>query len=88
MITTPGVGLPQRYRPLVQYLAALPTDQASARLSFTQIEALIGGPLAATARAMANYWTQQTGKQWAPLGFTAKLDRRDGGSVVFTRVQS
>lgn len=85
MTTTSVVGQPQRYRPLVQYLAALPADQARVRLSVAAIEALIGGPLPVSARATPNYWRYSLARQWAPLGFTADLDRRDGGSVTFTR---
>jgi hypothetical protein len=44
----PGRGAPPKYQPLAAYLAALTV--AAVRLTFPEIEAIIGAPLPVTAR--------------------------------------
>jgi hypothetical protein len=74
----------KKYPRLARYLEALPADQASVRLSFAELEGILGGPLSLSAR-QAPYWSYVLARHWRPLGFTAKLDRLDGAAVTFTR---
>lgn len=47
-------GIPSRYQPLVDHLAAATGDEVV--LTFARIEALIGGPVPISARVHAGYW--------------------------------
>ena len=82
----PPRGQPSKFAPLNRYLAQLPADQATVRLTFAEIEALIGAPLSLTARTTQDAWTLHpvARHNWLPHGFRASLERR-AGAVTFTR---
>jgi hypothetical protein len=75
-----------KYQPLVEWLQALPLEQAEAQVSLAEIEALIGQPLPATA-STRGFWTGggRPGELWARAGFHARLGYRTK-VVTFTRV--
>lgn len=77
--------MPGRYAPLLAYLAALPPDAPSVRLTFAEIEAIIGAPLAASASSPGFWTSSYTAHQyWRRHGWNAKLHHADR-AVVFTR---
>jgi hypothetical protein len=80
---------PHKYQTLLNWLEALPEDQPSARLSFAELEHILSAPLAANARVATGYWAGSATAQrnWLRVGFSARLNPRDGGSVTFTRLQ-
>ena len=82
----PSNGQPSKYEPLYRYLAQLPADQATVRLTFAEIEALLGVPLSATAQTKHEYWTINimARRNWHRHGFTARLDRVER-AIDFTR---
>jgi hypothetical protein len=47
---------PSTYRPLADYLAALPAETATVTLTISEIEAIIGAPVPRAART-APFWT-------------------------------
>ena len=52
------------YLPLVDYLGALPLEQASVTLTFTELEELVG-PLSLTARTSQSFWNAIVrGRAW------------------------
>lgn len=79
--------MPGRHRhgtALMDALAALPHDHGSRRLTFAEIETLLGGPLPAIAH-LAAFWMHSStahtnGRR---RGVAARLDR--GPAVTFTR---
>jgi len=71
----PPTGQPSKYAPITRYLAQLPAGRRSVRLTFAEIETLIGGPLSATAQTNQSYWTTT---------ITARLDRVER-AIAFTR---
>ena len=77
-----------RYRPLLDLLAATEADQLT--LTFTEIEAMIGMPLAPSARQSASVWTKADRgyvRQWRAMGWSAHPDTR-AGRVEWRRVDS
>jgi len=74
------------YRPLNDYLAALPVDQVTVCLSLTEIEALLATPLSVSARTVTFFWTSSSValRNWRRSGFSGRLDRANG-AVTFTR---
>jgi len=79
-------GLRGMYRPLNDYLAALPVDQVAVRLTLAEIEALLATPLCASARTGYRFWFSSSVAQrnWRRAGFSGRLDRASG-AVTFTR---
>jgi hypothetical protein len=78
-----------KYQPLVDWLQALPADQQNARLSFAEIEALIGERLPVSARTTGTFWIghRMAEQNWRRVGFRARVDRHDATAVTFTRVE-
>ena len=82
-----------RYRPLADHLAALPPDVAAVTLPLSAIEALIGGPLPASART-SNWWTnsptQHAARLWLAVGWrvTGREMRRLPATVTFARIDA
>jgi hypothetical protein len=79
-------GRARKYEPLNRYLEQLPACQTSVRLTFAEIEAVIGAPLPVSARTVRSYWVDHTMARlnWRRRGFRAELDRASG-AVTFTR---
>jgi hypothetical protein len=77
---------PSRYAPLVAYIAACPS--APVRLTFAEIEAILGRPLAVSAQVAPHFWrdahTQRFVADLRALGWEAHLDIR-GRAVEFRR---
>jgi hypothetical protein len=75
----------RKYGPLNRYLEALPAEQQSVTLTFAALEALLGGPLPATAQ-QTTFWARgsMARRNWQFSGFTALLDRVRH-RVIFTR---
>ncbi len=75
----------RKYLPLNRYLENLEPDQATATLTFTEIEEMLGSVLPPSAR-LAHYWAGSSVARynWERSGFAARLDRL-GRLVVFTR---
>jgi hypothetical protein len=75
------------YVPLLDYLATLPPELASARLPFAELERLLGRPLPLSARIMAWYWAGSlvARRNWQAAGWMARLDHARG-AVTFTRL--
>ena len=79
-------GRPSRYDGLQRWLAALPTEQQEASLTFAEIETIIGGALPATAGSTAFWAGSFVSKQyWRSAGFAARLHRRPP-TVEFRRL--
>jgi hypothetical protein len=78
----------RKYQPLVEWLQALPASQQHATLSLTAIAQLIGHSLPPSARSHGYWGGHSTRLYWHPIGFQARFSRADGGSVIFTRVQT
>jgi hypothetical protein len=77
-----------RYQPLVDDLAT--RDERAVVLTFPEIEAMIGVPLAVSASVETDYWSDRRHEHvrgWEALGWRARLDRRNG-RVQFTREES
>jgi hypothetical protein len=76
---------PRKYLPLNRYLDALAPEQGSVRLSFAQLEEILGAALPPSAW-LAHYWAGSTVARynWERCGFAARLDRLDR-LVEFTR---
>jgi hypothetical protein len=76
-----------RYRPLLQHLAVLPSEQRACVLSFAELAAILGSPLAVSARLNGWYWTAGpvARANWIRDGWDARLDRGDR-AVTFTRL--
>jgi hypothetical protein len=74
--------------PLTAWLAALPPDQESADLAFSEIEAIIGERLPPSALD-PRYWSHSpaTVSYWQRAGFRAHLHQH-AQRVLFTRGQS
>lgn len=75
----------RKYLPLNRYLEELPPDQRTIRLSFKQLEEILGSPLPPSAW-LAHYWAGSTVARynWERCGFAARLDRLER-TVEFTR---
>ncbi len=66
------------YQPLLDFLAAQ-TDR-DVTLSFSEIEAIIGWPLSASACAMPTFWNAMMNlhvRRWRKMGWRAHYDRRN-----------
>ncbi|MHB8574854.1 MAG: DUF7662 domain-containing protein [Dehalococcoidia bacterium] len=76
---------PRKYLPLNRHLESLPADQASASITFAQLEEILGAPLPPSAW-LAHYWAGSSVARynWERSGFSARLDRL-GRLVLFTR---
>ena len=81
---------PLKYQPLTEYLAALAADEVT--LTLTEIEAIIGAPLPASARA-PNFWSNAPSgivrvRPWVRAGWRmARTDLRSATpAVTFGRV--
>jgi hypothetical protein len=75
-----------KYQPLTEYLAALNTDSAS--MTFGEVEDIIGGTLAPSARKYLPYWyssQNSLGKAIAAAGFKARGVRTATETVEFVR---
>ncbi len=77
-----------KYAPLVSYLRTVPPEQPSARLTYTEIEFVLGRLLPRGAW-LPHFWSgSRTARQhWEAVGFHATLDR-PARTVVFTRQPS
>jgi hypothetical protein len=78
--------VPSRYTPLIAYLAVQDVDQV--RLTFTEIEAIIGTPLSLSAQLSGTMWTsdqQRLARDLADLGWRAHLRVRVH-AVEFRRI--
>ena len=78
-----------KYRPLLQYLAK--TDALFLKLSFAEIEKILGAPLPQSARRYFAWWANEEdgmhvqAESWMDAGFqTEKLDF-NGGTVCFRK---
>jgi hypothetical protein len=74
-----------KYQPLVDHIAA--QNEQELTLSFTEIEAIVGSPLAESMRINTAVWTSTAyALVWRleALGWHARLDRRNR-CVHFTR---
>jgi hypothetical protein len=81
----PMPGLRGRYAPLLAYLDALSPAAPRVRLSFAELEALLGGPLPPRASVGTNWTSSRVAVlNWRRVGFMAHLDRT-GPAVTFTR---
>lgn len=75
-----------RYQPLTAYLLALDDDSVSMR--FTEIEDILGGPLAPSARKHLPYWYSAQSplrKAIAAAGFKARGVRPETETAEFVR---
>ncbi len=66
------------YQPLIEYLAK--QDEREVTLTFTEIEAIIGRPLALAALNMPQSWHAPTNlhvRRWQAIGWRARFDRRN-----------
>jgi hypothetical protein len=79
---------PSKYQPIVDWLLTLPAEQGFVRLTLAEIERIIGQALPLTARTRHGYWrdTPMAQRSWLSIGFSARLNLHDGGSVTFTRL--
>ncbi len=79
-----------KYAPLAAYLAAYPGDHV--RLTFAQIEMLLGAPLPASAW-LRQFWTNPTGRRtgrvqtraWLEVGWRVVAVDRAARVVTFVR---
>jgi Swt1-like HEPN len=82
-------GAKGKYRPLYDHLMRTRNDMAT--MSFTEIEQILGGSLAASARKYQAWWGNEIGgshvhaKAWMEAGFHAHLELADE-RVTFERV--
>lgn len=80
-----------KYEPIERHLRSLPRDD-ECRLSFAQIEAILGSPLPPSARRHQAWWANQRGPGHvqAHAWLNARFHSRDldlkGGTVAFTPV--
>jgi len=77
----------RRYQPLIDHLASRTESEVS--LTFPEIEAILGVPLALSAYVNTSYWTGRTmahARALRALGWRARIDRRNR-CVHFTREQ-
>jgi hypothetical protein len=77
---------PDKYRPLHLFLAQLPPDVVEVQLCMAELETLLGARLPVSAY-WPDYWHsagQLARRHWLPLGFSARLRRRET-VVTFTR---
>jgi hypothetical protein len=74
-----------KYLPLCQYLEQLPAEQQTERLSFAEIEALIGHTFTAST-SLSSYWSggPMAEKNWRRSGWRAKV--QGPAAVLFTRI--
>lgn len=81
-----------KYRPLQNYLQALPTSNDSVTLSFADIERIIGAKLPRSASDHAPWWANQDyGSQaasWLGAGFTAENVKLGQKRVTFRRSEA
>jgi hypothetical protein len=75
----------RKYLPLDRYLEALPPEEQGVRLTFEQLEQLIGHALPPSA-GLSYFWSGSSVARWnwEWSGFKARLDHR-GRAVEFTR---
>ena len=76
-------GSPSKYQPLVDHLAAQPATVASLALTPAEVEALLGGPLPASAHG-PSWWSpsdRHHTRQWRRVGWRART-RTVAGQVV------
>jgi DNA-binding XRE family transcriptional regulator len=74
-----------KYYPLYEYLSPLPQDEPT-RLTFDQVEAIIGASLPASARASRAWWANSTtpqGRAWMEAGWLVDAVDIEGAWVVF-----
>ncbi len=83
---------PSKYQRLTDYLTALVVDEV--RLTFSEIEAILGAPLPAAAR-QASFWSNRPrdlfrGQPWVPAGWRVMQTelRTAQPAVTFARVAS
>lgn len=78
-----------KYRPLQEYLQALPASKASVSLTFAEIERIIGAKLPRSASEYAEWWANQDyGSQaasWRGAGFIAEDINLGRKTVSFSR---
>ena len=79
-----------KYQPLTDYLAAQPAAVETVTLPLTEVEALLGAPLPASARRAA-WWLSSRGvhlQQWRGAGWrVARCElRTPAPSVTFERL--
>jgi hypothetical protein len=75
----------RKYLPLDRYLEALPPEEQAVRLTFEELERLLGRPLPPSA-TLSYFWSGSSVARWnwEWSGFKARLDHR-GRAVEFTR---
>jgi len=68
----------RRYQPLVDALVALPAGETRLTFTLAELEALLGQPLPATAKAACGYWYSGSVAEsnWLACGFTVHVNRR------------
>ncbi len=81
-----------RYARLAVYLQSLPQQQERAALTFEQIEALIGGPLPASARRHRAWWANDSvahthSRLWLDVGWRVGIVNMTEERVMFIRIQ-
>lgn len=67
-----------KYQPLIECLAR--QHEREVALTFTEIEAIIGRPLALAAMNMSQSWHATTNlhvRRWQEMGWHARFDRRN-----------
>jgi hypothetical protein len=79
---------PSKYQPLADALAAQKSDHA--RFTFTEIEALLGGPLPPLARRTRRWWTNQRSigphvRAWLDAGWQVAAVELAPQMVTFKR---
>ena len=78
--------MPGKYQPLADWLAALP--RASAHLTFSQIEAILGTALPPSARTRIAWWTSTQPRRthtqaWLGVGWRATAVDHQRGLVLY-----
>ena len=79
----PRLGQPSKYQPLADHLVAQPVTVASLTLTPAEVEALLGGPLPASAYG-PSWWSPSDrphARQWRRAGWRART-RSVAGRVV------
>jgi DNA-binding XRE family transcriptional regulator len=74
-----------KYYPLYEYLRPLPQDEPT-KLTFDQVEAIIGASLPSSARASRAWWANSTtpqGRAWMEAGWLVDAVDIEGAWVVF-----
>ena len=83
--------MPSKYQPLADHLAAQPATVDAVMLSFSEIEALLGAPLPASAGA-SGWWTSRLGRTqaraWHGAGWRVTSVRRGQKSWAVTFVRA